>query len=846
MAPRAFQTMLVGPMGTKDRLELESRVLAAALKQSFERGDSVGVSLAHRQIFLLLKAAKKAEASGSGSRDRGSRRSSFDKRSQKGGREARPKKDRVMPHIVWTEEDSTQYDEEDTEVTEETHAVPIETDNSDKATQSFPAAEPVPESEAARVDAKESEPIEGESSSQVLGPFVLQEGAQDAYSILRVEQVASFEEIHRNFFRLVKRLLVDMKKATRKRKKELLLDLQQLWIAHDVLTDPVTRTDYDFRILGLRGAPDVIIDGGAEEGEVIIGSEIPLRIGELLQCAGLLEPTELEIAADMHKAMPEMLFGAFLVKQGFITEEDLEQVLMGQRLLKMGYMSVGTFQACMKEWREESVYIQDSAVAHNLISKHEMDRIVAQGLMDTDTEIPAINAQGKSTGMRTGLASKIQYAGTGQMINEEEARKRQVSAGHAVPGWKDQLDWSAPPQEERAPKLEVRNDDEIERSRVEIEGITDGVAEDPTPLKKSLRSLMKGIHAPSESEQSAALDRLNSILAEPEATSETSRTEVPEENPSEEVAPEAVAKVESPPTSEWPVDTVSKSADDDRTRSVELPRIEAPPPPLRSIVTEFSMYDDEDEPLMELDESAFAMRTPSAAEHSPVPVPTEVKPEPEKPEPGRITDEIFDFSTDIDSNPGLITGTMKAHDYAAGAEGGDSNSDSSDSASEIRYEDDDDDATVDLVGLSAKPVTEDLLQPADLEQLEELQQLDELGAPADDSVESEGSSDTEFDETETTEEMQAVSAAEPIAEDSDPKLKSGEWQLVFKIQGSLADVLLSDTEDDTVPRLTPRIDDIDMVSDKVPEKKQDQQQDPDQSSAGKTGRESGDDEGEQS
>lgn len=49
--------MLVGPMGTKDRLELESRVLAAALKQSVELGDNSGVSLAHRQIFLLIRSA---------------------------------------------------------------------------------------------------------------------------------------------------------------------------------------------------------------------------------------------------------------------------------------------------------------------------------------------------------------------------------------------------------------------------------------------------------------------------------------------------------------------------------------------------------------------------------------------------------------------------------------------------------------------------------------------------------------------------------------------------------------------------------------------------------------------
>ncbi|MBZ0187049.1 MAG: hypothetical protein K8F91_12450, partial [Candidatus Obscuribacterales bacterium] len=431
MAPRAFQTMLVGPMGTKDRLELESRVLAAALKQSFERGDSVGVSLAHRQIFLLLKAAKKAEDSGLSTLkgSQGRRRRVGSKGSDASGADSKPDpgndlksdskprsrgKKRVMPNIVWTEAEDDPHSESDNKFSEnkfddqdgeetgeelivrqplvdkpEVAAVAEEEQllseseperGSDNVEISEVANDQIPESQ------KKSDEVVS-SGYQSLGPFVFDENAKDAYAVLKVEQVSSFYDIHRSFLWLVKRLLVEMKKSNRKRKKELLIDLQQLWISHDVLTDPVTRTDYDFRILGLRGAPDVIIDAPGEEGESIIGSEVPLRIGELLQCAGLLEPAELEIAADMHKAMPEMLFGAFLVKQGFITDEDLEQVLMGQRLLKMGNMSVGTFQGCMKLWREDSVYIQDSAVSQGLIGQAEMERIVAQGLMDTDTEI---------------------------------------------------------------------------------------------------------------------------------------------------------------------------------------------------------------------------------------------------------------------------------------------------------------------------------------------------------------------------------------------------------------------------------------------------------------------------
>ena len=45
-------------LNAKTRNELEQRVLAAALKQSFERGDSAGAQLAHQQLAMLLKIQK--------------------------------------------------------------------------------------------------------------------------------------------------------------------------------------------------------------------------------------------------------------------------------------------------------------------------------------------------------------------------------------------------------------------------------------------------------------------------------------------------------------------------------------------------------------------------------------------------------------------------------------------------------------------------------------------------------------------------------------------------------------------------------------------------------------------
>ncbi len=146
------------------------------------------------------------------------------------------------------------------------------------------------------------------------------------YAMLSVSQMSSFDEIHTQFLRKARSILQSIKQ-NRAIRYDKLPELQKLWIAHDILSDPVTRTDYDFRNLGVRGAPESIALPPDDQQPQRLGSRTPSRIGELLQCAGLLETTELEIACDMHKAMPEMQFGTFLVKQGFIEEHHLEAVL---------------------------------------------------------------------------------------------------------------------------------------------------------------------------------------------------------------------------------------------------------------------------------------------------------------------------------------------------------------------------------------------------------------------------------------------------------------------------------------------------------------------------------------
>ncbi|MEZ4535799.1 MAG: hypothetical protein R3D26_12495 [Cyanobacteriota/Melainabacteria group bacterium] len=750
MSPRAFRTMLVGPMGTKDRLELESRVLAAALKQSVELGDNSGVSLAHRQIFLLIRSAHGAGDNAAETKNAASSHEdeNTDVPSTSSATESRKRK---LPNIVWTEAEESSEDSPESEAfDEEEH--PSESIDT--------AAEPSDETIEVPLNPQSQGMVNAGVSltraHRAQPKAHLDENVFDAYGILGVEQVASFEKIHVGFLVLIRRLLFEIKKTKRRKRKELLQQLQELWIAHDVLTDPVTRTDYDFRILGLRGAPDVIIDTPDSEGQVVIGSTIPLRIGELLQCAGLLEPTELEIAADMHRAMPEMLFGAFLVKQGFITEPDLDQVLMGQRLLKMGYMSVATFQSCMRHWIDSDTPIYESAVTEGLLTLSEMERIIAQGLKDTDTEIPAIS--GGQVGFRSGARAKVQSFGTGPMLNEEEAIKRQVSADHAVPEWKDQLDWSAPPEEEAPPparRKEVKAT--MESVSYQIEGVT-GDREERSPERKSLRSLMKGMHlsddeeASSEEEtpQEASAGSLQSMLeftppaeaepepeAESEAESEAALTETDSQT------------VETVPV-ELPAASDSSSDQNQFTDEIAEEFFEEEEEENLEDLENLLAYDEEDEPVMELEDSL------------------------ELPSPQMTTSDV-ETSTSLDSVPDVET-------YS---------------------------------------------------NLEQVQEQVEHGVEMRTSATNMPIiTGTEYDaiqgqeEEETTEEIRQIAltlkkdeesgdAPSPPSDQEEVARqalkKSIEWQVMYKIKGSLADMLLSDSDEPDVPPLAPRLEDIDVI-----------------------------------
>lgn len=457
---------------SRERLELETRVLAAALRQSIECGDMEGSSLAHEQIFILLKACQELAGIASGGAQEPLMENSVDKnRSNNASASAQ------MPNINWVsdpgrnayvpvEPSSGESDingesevRGDAEASEQTDFAPLASAEAQTEISQPPGNISVPPPETLKdtmaSDFTSPAPRSGtildpRNSSEIETPLsetsqTVKFAGPDFYGMLDVEEDASGDRIHLQFLLRVRstlRFIKDREEPLRgQERQKVLKNLQTIWIAHDVLLDPATRSDYDYRRTGE--------DATAGEGETQAAAEKNIRIGELLQSSGLLEKTELEIAADMHKAMPELMFGAFLVKQGFVQEEDLECVLIAQQLIKGGDISLVQFLEIMEERGGTSLSFTALLLAKQIITSSRLREIIATlpseeagiiGLGAEDAELAMGEAAAGATNVRDSVEASPASAG------EENANR--LDLGKAAPSWKDQLDWSMADEEE--------------------------------------------------------------------------------------------------------------------------------------------------------------------------------------------------------------------------------------------------------------------------------------------------------------------------------------------------------------------------------------------------------------
>lgn len=207
-----------------------------------------------------------------------------------------------------------------------------------------------------------------EIAPPVIQHAIAEGAAGNFYEALGVGDTSTYEVIHTSFLRRLRSHIQthqaqpadSMSRGEIKAFKE---QLRFLCIAHDILKDPVTRTDYDLRRLGLRQ-----LDGPEGGGRLNGGKRTALKIGELLECANIIQPTELQVALDMHKAEPNMPFGQFLLTAGFLTEEELDSAILGQKLITFGKITVAQFQTAINLQRMEKVPFFDTLVSEGWLT----------------------------------------------------------------------------------------------------------------------------------------------------------------------------------------------------------------------------------------------------------------------------------------------------------------------------------------------------------------------------------------------------------------------------------------------------------------------------------------------
>ena len=469
--------MLAVCQSSIERLDLERKVLAAAFKQSFESGDSDGAALAHKGLCAIIQQQLFSGDGSSGSVvpagfwQKASQ--ALDEQVEDGqlddGQEAASVNGGEIPF-------------------EAGQAVPTIGDAGAAAAEAFAqmasAASDTSPSDAPLADtsASDTPPAEGvpvvagvtaeelgltpESQLPLAGPMsYLDFGAegdepeelnpagigqmldtlaspetvtpealspsqmiksQSFYQMLGVNKLSSYERIHISFLRLVRRLLRALRATQIRDKREFREVLRSICIAHDVLKDPITRTDYDLRMLGMR-AKTGHIEPGADGKSGGLGARIRLMLGELLECANVLEPAELQIALDMHKAEPGMQFGEFLVIANFLNREELDSALMAQRLIDSGKITVAQFQSAMFRMRDSGAAFFDTLMVEGWIQPRDV--------FDENSELWQ-DINGPSTGSNSGNGDGASYGGTGSNATNEDTPSDKRSGD-----WADNVEW---------------------------------------------------------------------------------------------------------------------------------------------------------------------------------------------------------------------------------------------------------------------------------------------------------------------------------------------------------------------------------------------------------------------
>lgn len=190
------------------------------------------------------------------------------------------------------------------------------------------------------------------------------------YEMLGLGRFASEHEVEKAFLKKIRNLLAPFDEGGRELPGRCKQELVSLCIARDVLKDPMSREDHDFRLLSLRrrsqkqSAPSWKWIGEIDRER--------MHLVEALILAELATASQLQTALELHDATAEGSFREFLVEHGFASEKSLDAAIIGRLLLKQGRLRKASLKRIFKAMATFGVDFIDSLLVTIDISIDEL------------------------------------------------------------------------------------------------------------------------------------------------------------------------------------------------------------------------------------------------------------------------------------------------------------------------------------------------------------------------------------------------------------------------------------------------------------------------------------------
>lgn len=343
--------MLLKMDGKEDDVELASKILAAAFRQSVERGDDEGTQLAHVELCKLL-----------------------------------------------TIDDKVQNDH---------NAAPV----LNSADSSVPSV-------YAWLDLGEDPPAPVFTCTALAErPLPDPEGAT-YYEQIAAEQNDTFYLVQLCYMRAVRQLLrrnYAGNKLQAANIHDFRRQLRNMGIAYHVLNDPLSRTDYDLRLAGIRTPLSGLGLYVPEEARApASGGRVRLSFEELLALSGLSSGPELPV----ERPSEEDFFAglAFL-----LTSVQLESLRIGYELVGKGLISILQFQKAFLAVKNSEQKLVDILVASGWLDEHILNQL-REAASELEFAAPKI----------------VEVA-----VNTQSAPVPlpQLNVSSAVPSWASNMDW---------------------------------------------------------------------------------------------------------------------------------------------------------------------------------------------------------------------------------------------------------------------------------------------------------------------------------------------------------------------------------------------------------------------